>query len=177
MTSGARSKDPLRAFPTEVSQRIFGLLSIRDLARCARVSKKWSRSQTLNYVWFQHYRKENFHDESLPPGKWSKRESKQNWRITFLKGVSSRERDPIVYSRPLSPSSNLNSGYQTPREIREEKWRAEADGTTTPTKVEMRQMYKELGGRKSKTKNKLGSAEGARDRGGWGEDAGGYNEW
>ena len=30
-------------------------------------------------VWFQHYRKENFHDESLPPGKWTKRESKQNW--------------------------------------------------------------------------------------------------
>ena len=33
-------------------------------------------------VWFQHYRKENFHDESLPPGKWTKRESKQNWVST-----------------------------------------------------------------------------------------------
>ena len=30
-------------------------------------------------VWFQYYRKENFYDESLPPGKWTKRESKQNW--------------------------------------------------------------------------------------------------
>jgi hypothetical protein len=30
-------------------------------------------------VWFQHYRKENFHDENLPPGKWTRRESKQNW--------------------------------------------------------------------------------------------------
>jgi hypothetical protein len=32
-----------------------------------------------NPVWFQHYRKENFQDDSLPPGKWTKRESKQNW--------------------------------------------------------------------------------------------------
>jgi hypothetical protein len=30
-------------------------------------------------VWFQHYRKENFYDTSLPQGKWTKRESKQNW--------------------------------------------------------------------------------------------------
>lgn len=34
-------------------------------------------------VWFQHYRRDNFHDESLPPGKWSKRESKQNWVCLF----------------------------------------------------------------------------------------------
>ena len=91
--------DPLKAFPTELSQRIFSKLSIKDLAKCARVSKKWARSQSLNYgepwtstmfwfhpiehivitVWFQHYRKENFQDDSLPPGKWTKRESKQNW--------------------------------------------------------------------------------------------------
>ena len=30
-------------------------------------------------VWFQHYRKDNFRDDSLPPGKWTKRESKQDW--------------------------------------------------------------------------------------------------
>ncbi|KAI0932922.1 hypothetical protein AcW1_000104 [Taiwanofungus camphoratus] len=73
------SSDPLRALQTEISQRIFSLLSIKDLANCSRVSRKWNKSQTLNYVWFQHYRKENFHDESLPPGKWTKRESKQSW--------------------------------------------------------------------------------------------------
>src|SRR6266702_1088304 len=97
-TSAKQSTDPLRAFPTEISQRIFGLLGIHDLARCARVSRKWRKSQTLNYgmfrccavyisavtaslalVWFQHYRKENFYDTSLPQGKWTKRESKQNW--------------------------------------------------------------------------------------------------
>ena len=43
------STDPLRAFPTEVSQRIFGLLSLSDLAKTSRVCKKWARSQSLNY--------------------------------------------------------------------------------------------------------------------------------
>lgn len=94
-------RDLLKALPTEVNQRIFSYLPIRDLARCALVSKKWNRSQTINYghyfhhlniltlmcplsVWFQHYRRENFHDDSLPPGKWTKRESKQNWVSCIL---------------------------------------------------------------------------------------------
>ncbi|KAG6825458.1 hypothetical protein H0H92_003647, partial [Tricholoma furcatifolium] len=42
-------RDILRAFPTEVSQKIFSQLSIYQLARCALVSKKWRRSQTINY--------------------------------------------------------------------------------------------------------------------------------
>ena len=45
----ARSPDPLKAFPSELSQRIFSMLSMRDLASCSRVSRKWQRSQTLNY--------------------------------------------------------------------------------------------------------------------------------
>jgi len=57
------------------------------------------------------------------------------------------------------------SGYQTPREIREEQWRAEAEATK-PGKLEMREMYKELGGRKAKSKAKFGSP-GIRDKGGW----------
>ncbi len=115
-------------------------------------------------VWFQHYRKDNFHDDTLPPGKWSKRESKENWRTTYLRTVHSRERSPISYSRPLSPA--LSSGYQTPREVREERWKAETDGTTRPSKVEMREMYKELGGRKARGKTKVGARE-TRDKGGW----------
>ena len=43
------ARDPLRAFPTDISQRIFSLLSIKELARCSRVSKKWNKSQTINY--------------------------------------------------------------------------------------------------------------------------------
>ena len=49
MSSARPTTDPLKAFPTEVSQRIFGCLSIKELAKCARVSRKWSKSQTLNY--------------------------------------------------------------------------------------------------------------------------------
>lgn len=43
------SNDPLKVFPTDLSQKIFNRLSITDLARCAQVSRKWSNSQTLNY--------------------------------------------------------------------------------------------------------------------------------
>ena len=44
-----QSGDPLKALPTELSQHIFRYLSITDLAKCALVSRKWNRSQTLNY--------------------------------------------------------------------------------------------------------------------------------
>ncbi|EPQ61174.1 hypothetical protein GLOTRDRAFT_69463 [Gloeophyllum trabeum ATCC 11539] len=167
------SSDPLRAFPTDVSQRIFSQLSIRDLARCSRVSRKWNKSQTLNYIWFQHYRKENFHDESLPPGKWTKRESKQNWRHIYAQTIPNRDPPPLG---PLNPSSKRGSGYSTPsgymtpKEFREEKWQAEAEAAERPSKVEMRELYKEMGGRKAKTKTKLGSAGGARNKGGLGDE-------
>lgn len=52
LLSSSTSHDPLKAFPTELSQRIFSKLPIRDLARCALVSKKWTRSQSLNYGTF-----------------------------------------------------------------------------------------------------------------------------
>ena len=63
----------------------------------------------------------------------------------------------------------MRSGQQTPREVREGKWKQEADGAARPSKVEMREMYKELGGRKARGKGKLGGTSGMRDRGGWGE--------
>ncbi|OAX42590.1 hypothetical protein K503DRAFT_766677 [Rhizopogon vinicolor AM-OR11-026] len=165
------SSDPLKAFPTQVSQRIFRWLEISELATCARVSRKWNKSQTLNYIWFQHYRKEKFHDDSLPPGKWTRKESKQNWRITYISSVSNRSPPSSpLHSRGSGRTSPSHSGYQTPRDIKEEQWRQEVVAQTRPGKVEMREMYKELGGRKSKTKTKLGSSGGYRDRTGWGED-------
>ncbi|KAF8151914.1 hypothetical protein K438DRAFT_1864739 [Mycena galopus ATCC 62051] len=168
-------RDLLKALPTEISQRIFRELSPRDLAKCALVSKKWSRSQTINYVWFQHYRNENFHDDSLPAGKWTKRESKQNWRVMHLQNVAG-QRSPNGsgmngMSRASGYASPLKSGAQTPREIKEEKWKQEAE-TTAPGKLEMRSLYKELGGRKSKEKSKWGSS-GVRDKGGWSGDGDG----
>ncbi|EPS98116.1 hypothetical protein FOMPIDRAFT_1024806 [Fomitopsis schrenkii] len=171
LSSMSTSRDPLRALPTDISQRIFSRLSTRDLARCSRVSKKWNRSQTLNYVWFQHYRKENFHDDGLPPGKWTKRESKQNWRTTYLQTVASRDSDKLgpVYHSYSGRSTPLSSGAQTPREVREDRWRQEVDAR--PSKVEMREMYKELKGRKAKGKFNVGAGSGMRDRGGWADGA------
>ncbi|KAH9836730.1 uncharacterized protein C8Q71DRAFT_759395 [Rhodofomes roseus] len=165
--------DPLRAFPTDVSQRVFSQLSVKELARCSRVSKKWNRSQTLNYVWFQHYRKENFHDDSLPPGKWTKRESKQNWRTTHLQTLASRDNDTLgpIFHSYSGRSTPGGSGAQTPREVREDKWRMDAEGESRPSKNEMREMYKELKGRKAKSKFNVGAGAGMRDRGGW-ADAG-----
>ncbi|KAJ7019371.1 hypothetical protein C8F04DRAFT_1092111 [Mycena alexandri] len=170
-------RDLLKALPTEISQRIFAKLSIKDLAKCALVSKKWSRSQTMNYVWFQHYRNENFHDDSLPAGKWTKRESKQNWRILHLQATG--RRSPGSGGTGINglsrasgyTSPSIISGAQTPRELKEEKWRQEAE-TTAPGKIEMRGMYKELGGRKSKVKTKWGSSA-VRDKGGWSGDGDG----
>ncbi|KIJ45224.1 hypothetical protein M422DRAFT_30078 [Sphaerobolus stellatus SS14] len=164
LLSASSSADPLRVFPTELSQRIFGMLSIRDLARCSRVCKKWNKSQSLNYVWFQQYRKENFHDEALPPGKWTRRESKQNWRLEYIRTVRARDADiaHTPYTRPTTPSA----GYQTPREVREEQWKLETQGSK-PGKVEMREKYKELGGRKARSKTKVGSGGATRDKGGW----------
>ncbi|KAF7288716.1 Dolichol-phosphate mannosyltransferase subunit 1 [Mycena chlorophos] len=165
-------RDPLKALPTEISQRIFSRLPLKDLARCALVSKKWNRSQTINYVWFKHYRKENFQDESLPPGKWTKRESKQNWRVVHL---SNGRRSPgsnttAFMSRGSGYTSPTQSGAQTPRELKEEKWRQEAE-INAPGKIEMRGMYKELNGRKSKAKPKWGGGGGGvRDKGGWAGD-------
>ncbi|THH17192.1 hypothetical protein EW146_g3577 [Bondarzewia mesenterica] len=180
LSSQKSPTDPLRTFPTEIGQRIFRLLDIQDLAVCSRVSRKWHKSQTINYVWFQRYRKENFHDEDPPPGKWTKRESKQNWSAMYAQYVLNRS-PPLGPVRSYARSSGFNtptgsgSGHQTPKELREEKWRLEAETAEKPGKLEMREMYKELGGRKSKAKAKLGGSAGTRDKGGWGGD--GDDDW
>jgi len=159
--------DPLRAFPTEISQHIFRLLSISDLTVCSRVCRKWNKSQTLNYVWFGHVRKNTFQDNSLPTGKWTRRESKMNWRQRYKDYVLSREDEKYQ-----SPSSANPSGSQTPREMREELWKVETEAMQRPDKHEMREMYKDLGGRKPRTKGRLPTGVGGgghRDRGGWGD--------
>lgn len=58
----------------------------------------------------------------------------------------------------------------TPKEEREARWREEAEQADEgPSKLEARAMYKELGGRKARTKGKVVKQPG-RDRTGW-EDA------
>lgn len=82
------------------------------------------------------------------------------------------DRSPTLdsFSRGSGYSSPSISGYQTPRELKEEQWKQEAH-LAKPGKIEMRTMYKELGGRKSRGKTKLGSS-GIRDKGGWEEVSG-----
>jgi hypothetical protein len=60
--------------------------------------------------------------------------------------------------------------------VKEEKWRLESEAAAKPDKVEMRSIYKELGGRKARTKAKLGSAGRGRDKGGWEGDGEG-GDW
>ena len=117
-------------------------------------------------VWFQHYRRECFYDQSQA-SKWSKRESKQNWRVTLFRAWRDRSRPGSGMATP----SESASGTLTPREIREERWRVEKSGEAKIDKSAMREMYKELGGRKARSKN---VATGPRDRGGWEQGDGGW---
>ncbi len=50
--------------------------------------------------------------------------------------------------------------------MKEEQWKQENQAAASPGKVEMRAIYKEMGGRKARGKTKLGSS-GVRDKGGW----------
>jgi len=68
---------------------------------------------------------------------------------------------------PSAHTTPRSSGAQTPREQKDACWKSEAEA---PSKIEMREMYKEYGGRKVKNKGKLPSGVGGggnRDRGGW----------
>ena len=91
-------------------------------------------------------------------------------RQVYLKSRAERSPTSASFSRGSSgyASPSLSTGYQTPRELKEEQWKLEAQ-VGKPGKVEMREMYKELGGRKARAKTKLGSS-GIRDKGGWIED-------
>ncbi|KAF8330330.1 uncharacterized protein EI90DRAFT_3060317 [Cantharellus anzutake] len=142
------------------------MLSSKDLASASRVCVKWNKSQSLNYLWFRHYRKEEFGDKSLPTGKWTRRESKENWRKTYFQTLRhSAELDGNTSRYGYATPQYSGSGHATPKEMREERWAQENSGPngTGLGKIEMREMYKSLGGRMAKSKNR-GSG---RDRGGW----------
>jgi len=168
------TRDPLRALTTDLNQRIFSQLDLKDLASTSAVSVKWNKSQTLNYLWFQHHRKAEFGDDHLPTGKWTRRESKENWRQVHLQSRRAASELDAGASRygystpPVGGASRSVAGYTTPQQVREERWAEENNAApATAGKVEMREMYKELGGRKATTKNKFG---GGRDKGGWEEN-------
>ncbi len=99
------------------------------------------------------------HTETAPPQ-----------RTIYLQTIPERAPPQFPYSGYTTSS---RSGDQTSQEIREDRWREEAEASK-PTKVEMRKMYKELGGRKARGKDKLGGTSGMRDRGGCGVDRLGF---
>jgi hypothetical protein len=92
----------------------------------------------------------------------------RHWQV-YLRSTKERSPSSTTFSRSgsgyASPVGNM-SGYQTPREIKEERWKLESDAISQPGKLEMREMHKELGGRKARTKTKLGTTC-IRDKGGW----------
>ncbi|WVF65976.1 hypothetical protein IAT40_000714 [Kwoniella sp. CBS 6097] len=218
---GKNSKDPLRVLPTHIAVRVFLQLDIRALARCNRVSKRWRKSSTLNYVWFLQNRalvlpkillpdtvggktrkidpETEFFDpydktprlSALPTPplpntaqpQWTKMESKKDWRNTF-KGTFKRTdptAEPEIDPRRVDISSLHTSGYSTPNggggshgyaglgSGNKARWAAEDDESglsSSERKVAARENYKALGGRKSKTKRKMGGELGGKDKGG-----------
>jgi hypothetical protein len=142
-------------------------------------------------AWYQLYRQETYQGSDLPVGKWTKRESKKDWRAEYLqtrrqryKEESSARSGAYAYSlsRPASrPATRSHSptpgtGYQTPREIKEEQWKLEEEAMAKPSKLTMREHYKDMGGRKARGKNKLGMQGSMRDRTAYVEDMGWYGE-
>ena len=135
--------------------------------------------ETLTYcylAWYQLYRQDSYHENALPVGKWTRRESKKDWRSTYLNArrLAAKEANPLLsYSKPRTPSRSGTTtpyhtdGYLTPREVKEEGWKSEQE--TNPSKTELRTWYKEMGGKRVR-KSKTGMSGGMRDRTAWGED-------
>jgi hypothetical protein len=110
----------------------------------------------------------------LPVGKWTKRESKKDWRTELMqyKRVKHKEESnaPLhSFSKPRSyskPSSGVATpdGYLTPRELKEEEWSQQSEAS--PSKHELRSWYKDNGGKRIR-KTKTGMTGGMRDRTAW----------
>lgn len=99
---------------------------------------------------------------------WSKRESKQPWRLTFKTLVNRRENPSSVPDFRVDVDA-LSSGMMSPMIDSDS---VAGSGTVTPrSKKEMREHYKQMQGRKSKGKGQLGgTVRGVKDKGGAGED-------
>ena len=107
---------------------------------------------------------------------WSKKESKSAWRLTFKQLINRRENPSSAVDYRVDVDA-LSSGYATP--LGEPEGSASqfgsrpGSGASTPkSKKEMREHYKSLQGRKSKSKSKVGGSQsrGIKDRGGAGEE-------
>ncbi|WVQ62592.1 uncharacterized protein L199_000734 [Kwoniella botswanensis] len=116
---------------------------------------------------------------------WTKIESKKDWRNTFK--VTFKRTDPTaepeIDHRRVDIASLHTSGYTTPTgghaykglgSGNASKWQNDdSDGGTLSSsekKAQAREGYKALGGRKSKTKRKMGGGLGGKDKGGANDD-------
>ncbi|KAN0064761.1 hypothetical protein ACQY0O_001818 [Thecaphora frezii] len=166
------STDPLRAFGNEVAQHIFLQLPPRTLLSCSEVSKRWRRSATLNYCWFQHHQSSLLGQEASPTlpawgsggAKWTRRQSKTDWKTAFLKQRKMEARDAqraesLPGSGTVTPSRTqkmVDAGLVTTQMARRQQW----DEQEQPaTKEEMREYYKSA-------TNKGGKVKGKREKGG-----------
>ncbi|WWC66646.1 uncharacterized protein I206_100550 [Kwoniella pini CBS 10737] len=113
---------------------------------------------------------------------WTKIESKKNWRNQFK--ITFKRTDPTneteIDSRRVDISSLQTSGYNTPNNGHgykglgsgnASKWiQDDSDGggglSSSEKKQQAREGYKALGGRKSKSKRKMGGELGGKDKGG-----------
>ncbi|PVF97544.1 hypothetical protein CPB86DRAFT_734551 [Serendipita vermifera] len=170
------SHDPMRMLPDKVRTMIFCLLGSADLANCTLTCQRWKKSQTINHAWYQLYRTETYQGSDLPVGKWTKRESKRDWRLELMRSRRNNNKESAswsalsTYSRPRSGASTPRTatttadGYLTPKEMKEEEWSKQVE--TSPSKNELRTWYKEKGGKRVK-KPKTGMTGGMRDRTAW----------
>ncbi|PWY99546.1 hypothetical protein BCV70DRAFT_201114 [Testicularia cyperi] len=173
--------DPLRSLNSEIAQHIFLQLPVEGLIACSGVCKRWRRSATLNYCWYRQYQREYSSaplSSTVDPtssvlaipawgsggAKWTRRESKTDWKTQFGKHKRQEARDAarlesLPGSGTTTPSRTqrlADAGIQTTHQARMEQWQQEADSTYT--KQEMRDYYK--------SGSKGGKFKGKREKGG-----------
>ncbi|GAA5857132.1 hypothetical protein JCM9279_006020 [Rhodotorula babjevae] len=148
--------DPFLRFPGQVLGRVLSYLGYQDLTKVGLVSKRWRRSQTLNYTWFLLLQSYTFTDpahrtptyaESTGLPTWRSSEASQDWAAHFAS----------IYQQPDVPEgdeSDHDENGLTLKEERELKWRDEneADELAGMDKNAMREFYKSLGNKKMKGK-------------------------
>lgn len=170
----------LISLASQVSQRIFVALPIPALIACSGVSKRWRRSATLNYCWYLQCRRGRSVQEDgrgaavvEPPSggfKWTRRESKTDWKMHYMleRRLVARDeeratRNPLLtggssgYSTPSRSQRLRDEGIKTPNTVRQEQWAAQDEASSVGySKNEMREYYKSQGTRGGKMRGKTG---------------------
>jgi len=157
--------DPLARFPNSVSARIFEPLSAGDLFRCQGVSKKWRKSQTINYTWYRLMATIAHQQFDVPPApplldptgqlSWPRADSLADWSDKYTEAYRPTAFESDDSFEESSGDERDEEGL-TLKERREARWAEENEGQNM-TKVEARQYYKTLGNSKTKGKTGKGS--------------------